>query len=187
MNLLLRFIRVLIHAFFRPSLSIFEESVLWFRVYPHDIDLNKHMTNSRYLSLMDLGRIDLSLRSPLSRYLVQGQWKAVLGSVIIQFQRPLKLFQKVSLHTYVVGWDTKCIYLAQKIMFNQQAASYAFAKCLFLDESGIILTDRILRVLGPSLKLPSHNINPPIHCWKELEEILRTYEKTEEDNRNVSG
>lgn len=186
MNLLLRFIRVMIHAFFRSTIDLSKESVVVFRVFPHDIDLNIHMTNSRYLSLMDLGRVDLMLRSPLAKPVITGQWKAVLGSVTLQFRRPLKLFQKISLHTRVIGWDQKWIYLEQKTISNHQLMSTAIAKCLFLDHYGIIVTERLLKLFGSESTFPAMNITPVIQHWNALEETFKTAKNQGSDQNEPS-
>ena len=65
MNLFLRLIRVLLTIRSRGQLAPFEDSVLTFRVWPGDLDLNVHMNNGRYLTVMDLGRLDLMARTGL--------------------------------------------------------------------------------------------------------------------------
>ncbi|HBU98209.1 MAG TPA: thioesterase, partial [Thalassospira lucentensis] len=56
MNLIFRLIRVLILSLVRSRLDPLDPSVLHFRAWPFDLDINVHMTNSRYFALMDLGR-----------------------------------------------------------------------------------------------------------------------------------
>lgn len=74
MNLIFRLAKVLITAFFRDRLSLLDESVLEFRVLPTDLDVNLHMNNARYLSVMDLGRLDLLVRAGLFATLVWRHW-----------------------------------------------------------------------------------------------------------------
>ena len=73
MNLLLRLLRVLIAARFRGRIDVLDESVLNLVVWPTDLDLNLHMNNGRYLSVMDLGRIDHVARTGLQRLIVRNQ------------------------------------------------------------------------------------------------------------------
>ena len=42
-----------------PSLGVLEEDRLRMHVLPMDIDLNLHMNNARYLSIMDYARTHL--------------------------------------------------------------------------------------------------------------------------------
>ena len=124
MNLLLRLIRVLLTAVCRPPLGILDESVVTFRVWPTDLDLNGHMNNGRYLTLMDLGRIDLMARSGLARVALRRGWRPVVGSATIRFHRALKLFHRYELKTRVVGWDAKWFYIEQR--FEREGAVAAF-------------------------------------------------------------
>ncbi len=65
MNLFFRLLRLLLTARWRGRLGPLDESVLKLRVWPVDLDVNLHMNNGRYLSVMDLGRVDVILRTGL--------------------------------------------------------------------------------------------------------------------------
>jgi acyl-CoA thioesterase FadM len=58
---MIRFLVVFISSLLRSLIGLLESSMLRFWVFPTDLDINLHMTNARYLSFMDLGRIDLLL------------------------------------------------------------------------------------------------------------------------------
>ena len=63
MNLWLRLIWYLATAWARPALTQTHEiSKLTFRVWPTDLDLSLHMNNGRYLTIMDIGRLDFMVR-----------------------------------------------------------------------------------------------------------------------------
>jgi len=55
-----------------PRLDPHEVGRLTFRVLPTDLDVLGHMNNGVYLSIMDLGRMDLLQRS--------GVWSRLLGA-----------------------------------------------------------------------------------------------------------
>ena len=63
MNLLLRLALVLFQGRRGPRLGLLDTGSLHMRVWPTDLDVLMHMNNGRYLSLMDLGRVDLLVRS----------------------------------------------------------------------------------------------------------------------------
>lgn len=178
MNLLLRLLRVILCALVRPKLNFFDESVVRFRVYPHDLDLNFHMTNSRYLSLMDLGRTDLILRTGVFKHLRQHRLQAVLGSANVRFRRALHLFQAFTLHTRVIGWDEKWLYIDQRIESNGQLITSAIVKGLFLNKEGAIPTQEMFRIL--KLQEPVTQLNPAIERWLQMEAELRKIHLGEE-------
>jgi acyl-CoA thioesterase FadM len=105
MNLWLRMFWVLLTARFRGRFqSPLDVSLIALRVLPNDLDVNFHVNNGRYLTLMDLGRLDLFIRGGLWRILRQTGWMPVLSAGSISFRRELKLFQKFRMETAIVYW-----------------------------------------------------------------------------------
>ena len=56
MNLYFRLILVFIKSLFAGKRNPLEASVVHFRVWPLDCDVNLHLTNSRYFAFADLGK-----------------------------------------------------------------------------------------------------------------------------------
>jgi acyl-CoA thioesterase FadM len=118
MNLWLRLIWLLITAPFRPKLVLPEQtSVLALRVLPNDLDPSLHMNNGRYLTIMDLGRIDLLIRSGIGRAVWRNSWTPVANSAIIRFRRELRLFDRYRLETQVLSWSDQSVIIAQTFVF----------------------------------------------------------------------
>ena len=57
MNLYFRLLLFMLRVRRRSRLSIWDTSHVTFRVNPADLDVQRHMNNGRYLTLMDLGQI----------------------------------------------------------------------------------------------------------------------------------
>ncbi|MCF5092020.1 hypothetical protein B9Y66_19200 [Stenotrophomonas maltophilia] len=88
MNLWFRFLSTLVQAYFGRTLhSPLERSRLTFRVLSTDIDVNRHLTNSRYWSFFDLGRIEFLTRAGLVKQMIKRGWNPVIGTAAIQFKR----------------------------------------------------------------------------------------------------
>jgi len=87
-----------------------------FRVLPNDLDALFHVNNGVYLTLMDLGRTDLLLRSNAFSKIRKKGWYPVLAAETIRFKHSLKLWQRFIIRTRVVGWDERSIYLEQQFM-----------------------------------------------------------------------
>ena len=160
MNLYLRVLAVLWKALVRPrSAGPLDTSVISFRVLPNDLDPNWHMNNGRYLTIMDLGRLDLTIHTGLMRAIIRERWMPVLGGAIIRFQRPLKLFQRYTLTTRVLGWDDKWLYLEQAFDANEKRAATAVVKALVRGKDRSIPTAEVMHLLGidvPSPPFPDH-------------------------------
>src|SRR4051812_43699660 len=89
----------------RPPATLLEETTLELRVRPSDCDLNLHVNNGRFLTLMDLGRIDHAGRSGLIGLFRRERWNPVAAGATIRFRRELRLGSRYRIVTRVVGWD----------------------------------------------------------------------------------
>ncbi|MGE4373188.1 MAG: acyl-CoA thioesterase [Xanthobacter sp.] len=157
MNLWLRFLRVLISSRFGPRLSApFGVSVLMLRVWPNDLDLNAHMNNGRYLSIMDLGRVDLLIRAGLLRAVLARRWMPVLAEAQIHYRRSLAPFQRFRLETRIVGWRDHSIFLQQKFIIASgrqagEVAATATVRGVLLERGetpGKVPVTEIFRLIG---------------------------------------
>lgn len=63
MNLYLRLIGVIVGSIFKPKITFTGGHAISLRIWPNDLDMNNHLNNGRYLTLLDLASISLFLRS----------------------------------------------------------------------------------------------------------------------------
>lgn len=118
MNLWLRLFWLFLSAPFRPRLTVPDDvSVLTFRVLPNDLDLSLHMNNGRYLAIMDLGRLDLIIRSGLGRVAWRHGWTPIANAALVRFRRELRAFERYRLETRVVGWQEQAVLIEQTFVF----------------------------------------------------------------------
>ena len=170
MNLWLRLIRVWLAARQRPPLGADDVSVIRVRVWPHDLDLWGHVNGGRYLTLFDLGALDLSLRTGLFSVIRRHRWTMPMGAAAVQFRRPLHLFQTCDLHTRIVGWDDKWSYLETRFIRNDRTVATVVAKAVVRGPDGAIPPRRLLELLGVDrepLPVPEH-----IRRWVDAESIV---------------
>ena len=103
MNLYLRLLIIFIASYFKPKIAdILATSVLRLRVWPNDLDLNVHMNNGRYLTIMDLGRLDLVLRTGLLKVMIRRGCLPVLSAASIRYRLPLGWLGSVA-----AGWKVE--------------------------------------------------------------------------------
>lgn len=170
MNLLLRLLWTLVRSRRRPPLGVLDESVIEFRVLPSDLDANLHMNNGRYLTLMDLGRLDLTARLGLVRLIVRERWAPVLGSAMIRFRRSLHPFDRYTLHTRILAWDQKWFYIEQRFERRGEVAAVAVVKGLFRGPAGTVPPAEVARRTGADGESPP--IPPGIAAWEDAEARL---------------
>ncbi len=150
MNLYFRLLKTLLAYWLRADKrrGVFEDSVVRFRVWPSDLDTNFHMNNGRYLTLMDLGRLDLLLGLGIMPVVFRKKWSPVLASLQVRFRLPLNLFRKFEIRTRIVTWDTKWIYLEQRIFRHGHLALHAYLKAVFVAKHGTIPMAEVLAQTG---------------------------------------
>lgn len=171
MNLLFRLLKTLLRYFLRPQrLGILEESAIRFRVWPNDLDTNLHMNNGRYLTLMDLGRLDLLLRNGSVPFVIRNKWYPVLAGSLIRFRRPLNLFQVFEIRTRIVTWDAKWVYLEQKMARGGEAVLHAYLKGVFVGPQGSVPITRLLGLMGVTEAPPP--MPPGLEAWLRAEEAM---------------
>jgi acyl-CoA thioesterase FadM len=149
MNLVFRLLKTLLLWLLRPTRrGILDESVVHFRVWPNDLDTNLHMNNGRYLTLMDLGRLDLLLRNGSISHVIRKRWYPVLAGTLIRFRRPLNLFQPFAIHTRIVTWDSKWVYLEQRILRGRELILQAYLKGVFMGSKGSVPITDLMALMG---------------------------------------
>ncbi|KZB66934.1 thioesterase [Thalassospira lucentensis] len=148
MNLIFRLIRVLVLSWLRPGLHPLDPSVLSFRAWPLDLDINVHMTNSRYFALMDLGRTELILRNGIARQMLKRKWQPVVSGSTMRFKRAIKPFQRFKLETQALYWDEKGFYLEQRFTAKGKTLALGVVKAVFVGPDGIVPPEQICRLVG---------------------------------------
>ena len=156
MNLWMRFFKVLLFSRFRSKIAPLDEAAIDFRVWVPDLDVLRHMNNGRYLTLMDLGRIDLMIRCGLAAKLEAAGYYPVVAEETIRFRRSLGPFQKFTLKSKVIGWDDKFFVMRQEFWVRDQRFAAAFIKARFLKKTGgSVAPSEIMSMAGlPHAKAP---------------------------------
>ena len=171
MNLFYRLIRVLFGVLRSARrLGVADASVLAFRVWPNDLDLNRHMNNGRYLTIMDLGRIDLIGRMGLIATVRDQRWFPVLGGAMIRYHRPLGFLDRYTLTTRIIGWDEKWFYLSQAFVCDGKLVASAYTRGLVRSPDGSVPTGEVLAAAGVSQ--PSPALAEPIRRWLDADAAL---------------
>lgn len=136
MNLYLRMLLLMVRNRRASSTSVWDTVTTPFRVVPTDLDVLRHMNNGRYLTLMDLGRVDLMQRSGMWDRINELGWYPVVAGQTITYRRSLKLGQRFDLDTRVIALDDRWIYLEQTFRVGDVVHAQAVVRARFLRRSG---------------------------------------------------
>lgn len=158
MNLFLRLLLLLLTAPFRPRCEVLGPCRKRFIVWPPDLDVLFHVNNGVYLSMLDVARVDLMLRSGIARRLRKTGIYPVVAAQTIRYRRSLQLFQTFEVETKVIGWDEKAFIIQHHFLRRGEVVAEAVVRSRFLKRQGGTVSARELLDLighaGPSPLLP---------------------------------
>ncbi len=147
-------------------LHVLDEDRMRLRVLPNDIDLNLHMNNARYLSVMDYARTHLLARTRLLGHMLRSRWQPLVGAVWITYRRSLPLFSKFELTSRLVCWDERWFYIEQTFTGSKGLVAVGWVKGVLRDGQGVVEPQRAIEGIEPG------TMSPPapegIATWNEL-------------------
>jgi acyl-CoA thioesterase FadM len=169
--LLLRLILTILAARWKPRIDPLGTSVVRFRVWPSDRDLNVHMNSGRFVSFMDIGRIDLLARMGLFRKAMKRGWRPIAAGTMIRFRRSLLPFERFTLRSRVITWDEKWFYFEHIIENGKgELAATAFVRGLLRGNEGNVPPRDFVAISSrPDLQPPP--LPESIARWNEAESL----------------
>lgn len=151
MNLLLRMLYVFILSFFRERLPTDAMvSKLYLRTLPNDLDVNLHMNNGRYLTICDLNRIDLFIRSGLARVMLRRKWMPIIAEHTMTYKKPLKLFERFEVSLVVTHWDEKYFYMTHTFTAGDRVVALGTSKGVIKSRQGVVTPLNVIQAVEES-------------------------------------
>lgn len=136
MNLYFRLLMLRLTSLVRPRLGAWDDAVTPFRVLPTDLDVLRHMNNGKFLTIMDLGRLDLMLRSGLWGRMTRRGWYPVVAGQTITYRKSLNPWQRFELHTRFLGFHDTWAYVEQSFRVGDTVYAQAVVRARFLRRTG---------------------------------------------------
>ncbi len=164
--MLLRTLFLMIACRFRSRLGHDDVGRLRRRVLPNDLDILGHMNNGVYFSVMDLGRLDLGLRSGAWQAFSKRGWYPVAASETMSFRRSLQPWQRYTLESRVIGYDEKAMYTQQRFVVKGEIFAEGIVRARFVRKSGGTVT---IAELGEAMgvDIAAHPLPEWIPRWAE--------------------
>lgn len=129
-----------------------------------DIDLLLHMNNGRYLSLFDLGRWDLLVRTGLWDVMKTRGWYAVVSSETVTFRKSLNLWQRFDVESRMIGHDDKAVYLEHRAVVDGEIYARAIIRARMMKRSGGTLShEELFAAVGRPEGVPE--VDEWVHEW----------------------
>jgi len=114
---------------------------------PWDLDLFMEMNNGRILTLYDLGRFDLSIRTGLAKQLKKNNWGLAVAGSSVRYRRRIRLFDKVTMRTQVAGFEGRWVYITQSMWVKGEATSSILLRTGVTSQGKVIDSDKIRKAM----------------------------------------
>ena len=143
----LRLITVSLTAWRAPKQAWDSVGECRFLAHPSDIDMFAEMNNGRHLTLYDLGRFDLAIKIGLSKALRDNGWGLVVAGGTVRFRRRIRLFDRVTMRTQIVGRDERWFYIHQAMFVKGEACSASLLRTGVTEKGKVVPSERVADAL----------------------------------------
>jgi len=166
------FIRVAVTVvaakFVRKKITITDPSEIYGVVLPSDTDfMMTHMNNSRYLREYDFARFDHATRTGVLNEALRQGGNFPVSAITIRYRLPAMLFSPYKIVTQPVFWDSKFIYLDQRLVTLKdgivRSVGYTKIACVKFDG------EETIKKLFPDAKKPE--MPADLKKWVESTDI----------------
>lgn len=149
MNLIFRLLFTSIRSLFRQRLDSTQlQNTISLRVLPNDLDINFHMNNGRYLTLCDLSRVDIFIRTGLARAMLRNKWIPLIAHHTMTYKKPLGPFERFELLLEITHWDEKYFHMKHTFMAGETLAAEGTSKgCIYARRQGVIKPADVIAAL----------------------------------------
>jgi len=171
MNLYFRLLWTIIRSFFKPRIEFADKISLTLHILPNDLDINRHLNNGRYLTLLDLASIEFFIRSGVLKRAIRKGVRPMIGGLIVTFRKGLSLFERCTITMQIDAWDERWNYFRFEFRNSDGHLSAAgYIKGAFVSKKGLIpnkVADEIFGHKRDDCILP-----PAVANWIESENAI---------------
>ena len=170
MNLYLRLIWTLLRTKLLSALSLEDTLEREFRVLPNDLDINFHMNNGRYLTMLDLMLVEFFSRTGFLRLVVKNRWRPMSGGSVITYRRGLAPFEKYRLRYRWVGSDDFWNYMRfEYLTMDGKLCAAGYMKGAVVGGNGLVPTKEAFAAMNLPNEMYSRDLPEPVRHWVESE------------------
>ncbi|ATX67371.1 acyl-CoA thioesterase [Roseinatronobacter bogoriensis] len=145
-----------------PRLGVCDLHVSYHRCWPWDLDPWVELNNGRTLTLYDLGRIPMAMRTGLIDVLRKNGWGITVAGNSTRYRRRVRAFERFELRSRCIGWDTRFLYTEQGMWKGEECANHILIRSAITSAQGIVPPAQVLRAMGQP------EDSPELPQWAQL-------------------
>jgi acyl-CoA thioesterase FadM len=170
MNLYLRLLWTLLRAWRAPRLNVGATLERTLRVLPNDLDINGHMNNGRYLTVIDLVLVEYFVRIGFATAMLREGWRPMAGGSFITYRRGLEPLQAYTLRFRLDASDTHWNYMRFEFMREGKVCAAGYMKGAAVGKTGLVPNAESYAAMR--LPLPATALPAPVRDWLAAEHGL---------------
>jgi acyl-CoA thioesterase FadM len=138
-----------------PALGVMDTHVSAHIIWPWDLDPWRELNNGRTLTLFDLGRLPLIVRTGLAGGVKAKGWYITVAGTTVRYRRRLTVFTRVEQRSKCIGWDGRFFYLEQSFWRGGECASHMLLRAAVASKAGIVPPAEVMADLGRDPQSPA--------------------------------
>jgi len=173
MNLYLRLLWTLLRSWRLPRLGLDDRLERHWRVLPNDLDINGHMNNGRYLTLVDLMLMEFFVRTGFARAMLRAGWRPMSGGAIISYRRGLQPMQRYRVRFGMLATDAHWNYMRfEFLQADGTLCAVGVMKGAAVGREGLVPNATSYAAMG--MDLPQRPLPDAVTHWLAAEAGLMT-------------
>ncbi len=170
MNLYFRLLLTLLRAWRLPRIEAGDDLCREFRVLPNDLDVNGHMNNGRYHTVIDLMIVEYFIRTGLAGTAWRKGWRPMSGGSLISYRRGLKPFKKYTLRFRLDACDEQWNYMRFEFADGERLCAAGYMKGAVVGKNGFVPNAVSYAAVGRSA--PDMPMPQAVLDWRNAETAL---------------
>ncbi|MCB2114986.1 MAG: acyl-CoA thioesterase [Rhodobacteraceae bacterium] len=138
-----------------PPLGLLEPHISQHICWPWDLDFWFELNNGRTLTLYDLGRVPMAMRTGLLPILKTKRWGITVAGNTTRYRRRVVMFDRLEMVSRCIGWDARFIYMEQSMWRKGECTSHMLLRSAVTSKGGIVPPSEVLAAIGHEGQSPS--------------------------------
>jgi acyl-CoA thioesterase FadM len=168
MNLYLRLVWTLLRSWRMPALVPGAWLERELRVLPNDLDVNGHMNNGRYLTLVDLMLVEYFVRTGFAQAMLRAGWRPMSGGAFVTYRKGLQPMQRYRLRFALAGADATWNYMRFEFLrADGSLCAAGYMKGAAVGKRGLVPNAESYGSMGRAFEL--RPLPAPVRHWLAAE------------------
>jgi acyl-CoA thioesterase FadM len=152
---MLRFAKEMLKFRHAPRIGLLDAHVSTHRCWPWDLDPWIELNNGRTLTLYDLGRLPMALRTGVIDIMRENRWGITVAGNSVRYRRRIRGFQRFTMVSRTLGWDARFLYMEQSMWREGECCNHMLLRGAITSAQGMVPPARLIQAAGRAAESPA--------------------------------